>query len=48
MERSWRIEYAGALYHVLSLVNQLQGIFLQDKEKEHKRKYEKFKSQIKV
>ncbi len=33
MARSWRIEYAGALYHVLSRGNQQQDIFLQDDDR---------------
>jgi REP element-mobilizing transposase RayT len=32
MARSWRIEYEGALYHVLSRGNQRQAIFLDDKD----------------
>jgi len=30
MARPWRIEFAGALYHILSLGNQRQDIFLDD------------------
>jgi REP element-mobilizing transposase RayT len=33
MARPWRIEYAGALYHVLSRGNQHQDIFLQDEDR---------------
>ena len=32
MVRSWRIEYAGALYRVLSRGNQQQDIFRQDQD----------------
>jgi len=30
MARPWRIEFEGALYHILSLGNQRQDIFLDD------------------
>jgi REP element-mobilizing transposase RayT len=33
MARPWRIEYAGALYHVLSRGNHQQDIFLQDEDR---------------
>jgi REP element-mobilizing transposase RayT len=33
MARPWRIEYAGALYHVLSRGNQQQDIFLHDEDR---------------
>ncbi len=33
MARPWRIEYTGALYHVLSRGNQQQDIFLQDEDR---------------
>jgi len=31
MARPWRIEFEGALYHILSRGNQRQDIFLDDK-----------------
>ena len=33
MARQWRIEYSGALYHVLSRGNGRQDIFLSDKDR---------------
>jgi REP element-mobilizing transposase RayT len=33
MARAWRIEYEGALYHVLSRGNQRQAIFLDDEDR---------------
>jgi hypothetical protein len=33
MARQWRIEYQGALYHVMSLGNDRQPIFLGDDDK---------------
>jgi REP element-mobilizing transposase RayT len=33
MARAWRIEYEGALYHVLSRGNQRQAIFLDEEER---------------
>lgn len=34
MSRQWRIEYAGALYHVMSRGNEGRAIFLDDKDRE--------------
>ncbi|MFH2218936.1 MAG: hypothetical protein ABII68_04670 [Pseudomonadota bacterium] len=33
MARQWRIEYEGALYHVLSRGNEQRDIFLEDKDR---------------
>jgi len=33
MARTWRIEYEGALYHVLSRGNQRQAIFVDDEDR---------------
>ena len=33
MARAWRIEYEGALYHVLSRGNQRQAIFTDDEDR---------------
>jgi hypothetical protein len=34
MARAWRIEYEGALYHVLSRGNQRQAIFADDEDRQ--------------
>jgi len=34
MARPWRIEFAGALYHILSRGNQRQDIFLDDADRQ--------------
>jgi hypothetical protein len=33
MARAWRIEYEGALYHVLSRVDERQAVFLDDEDR---------------
>lgn len=33
MARAWRIEYEGALYHVLSRVGERQAVFLDDEDR---------------